>query len=78
MFGQVRQRVGRIFITGSFDTFIDAPCDGSTIDWEAFVLAENGLFAGGKAATVAIAFGCTDFCSEAFLEATVQLRKGGK
>ena len=76
IFGQVRQRVGRIFITGFFDTFLDLPCDGTTIQWEAFVVADNGLFAGGKAATVAIATACTDFCSEAFLEATVQLRKG--
>ena len=77
VFGQVRQRVGRVFITGFFDTFLDLPCDGATIHWEAFVVAdENGLFAGGKAATVAIATGCTDFCSDAFVEATVQLPQG--
>ena len=35
-------------------------------------------FAGGKAAAVAIAFGCTDECSEGFAEATVRLRRGGK
>jgi hypothetical protein len=78
VFGQVRQRVGRIFITGFFDTFIDAPCDGSTVHWDAFVVADNGLFAGGKGATVALTFGCTDFCSEAFVEATVQLRRNNK
>ena len=26
---------------------------------------------------VTIAFGCTDVCSEAFAETTIQLRKGG-
>jgi hypothetical protein len=78
VFGTVRQRIGRIFISGFFDTFIEAPCDGTTIAWDAFVAADNGLFAGGKAATVAITTGCTDFCSDAFVEATVQLRKGGK
>jgi hypothetical protein len=76
--GTVRQRVGRIFIAGFFDTIIDAPCDGSTIHWDALVVADNGLFAGGKGATVALTVGCTDFCGEAFVEATVQLRKNNK
>jgi hypothetical protein len=78
IFGTVRQRIGRVIISGFFDAFVDAPCDGSIIQWEAFVQADNGLFAGGKAATVAISEGCTDFCSDAFVEATVQLRKNGR
>jgi hypothetical protein len=78
IFGDVRQKVGRVIISGFFDTFLDAPCDGSTIPWEAFVQADNGLFAGGKAVTVAIGTGCTDFCSDSFAQATVQLRKNGK
>jgi hypothetical protein len=65
-----------VIIRGFFDTFLETPCDGTTIPWEASVFADNGLFAGGKAATVAIAFGCTDLCSEQFAEATIQLRKG--
>jgi hypothetical protein len=76
VFGDVSQRVGRVIIRGFFGTFIDAPCDGTTTAWQADVFADNGLFAGGKAATVAIAFGCTDLCSEQFVEATIQLRKG--
>jgi hypothetical protein len=39
------------------------------------VTGSNGKFAGGKAATVAIGFGCTDSCSSGFVEATIQLSK---
>ena len=77
LFGDVTQKVGRLLIRGFLVAFLDLPCDGTTQPWEAFVVGDNGVFAGGKAATVAIAFGCTDVCSEAFAEATVQLRKGG-
>jgi hypothetical protein len=76
VFGDVSQKVGRVIIRGFFDTFLDAPCDGTTVPWEGSVFADNGVFAGGKAATIAIAFGCTDSCSEGFAEATIQLRKG--
>lgn len=78
IFGDVRQRVGRLLITGFFGTFLDTPCDGETRTWEAFAAGDNGIFAGGKAATVAIGVGCTDFCSEAFVEATIQLRRSGR
>lgn len=77
VFGDVTQKVGRLLIRGFLEAFVNAPCDGTTQPWEAFVVGDNGVFAGGKAATVAIAFGCTDLCSDAFAEATVQLRKGG-
>ncbi len=77
VFGTLTQRVGRLNIQGFFDSFLDLPCDGATHPWDAFVAGENGIFAGGKAATLAIAFGCTDECSETFLEATVQLRRSG-
>jgi hypothetical protein len=76
VFGDMSQRVGRLVIRGFFDSFLEAPCDGSTIPWTADVFADNGLFAGGKAATVAIGFGCTDICSDGFAQATIQLRKG--
>jgi hypothetical protein len=78
VFGDVSQKVGRVIIRGFFDAFLEAPCDGSVVPWEADVFADNGLFAGGKAATIAIAFGCTDFCSEQFVEATIQLRRSGR
>ena len=77
MFGDLSQRVGRVLIRGFFGSFNEIPCDGSTNTWEAIAVADNGLFAGGKAAAVAIAFGCTDECTEGFAEATVRLRKGG-
>jgi hypothetical protein len=78
IFGDVTQRVGRLLIRGFFDTFLDSPCDGTTQAWDAFVQGDNGVFAGGKAATVAISFGCTDVCSEAFVEQTVQFKRSGK
>lgn len=78
VFGDVSQKVGRVKIQGFFDTFLETPCDGSTVPWEGIAFGENGLFAGGKAATIAIAFGCTDLCSEQFAEATVQLRRSSR
>jgi hypothetical protein len=78
VFGEMTQRVGRLLIRGFFGTFLDTPCDGSTQTWDVFFQGDNGVFAGGKAATIAIAFGCTDVCSEAFVEATVQLKRSGK
>ena len=78
IFGDISQRVGRLIIRGFFDNILDLPCDGDPHAWEAFAVGDNGLFAGGKAATVAIAIGCTDFCSEGFVEATVQLKRSGK
>src|SRR5262245_2405374 len=76
--GDITQRVGRLLIHGSFGQSFDAPCDGAAVRWEAFAVGENGIFAGGKAATVAVAFGCSDFCSNGFAEARVQLRRSGK
>ena len=76
IFVSARQTVGRTFVDGSGDQFIGSPCDGTPVPWQAYVVGETGKFAGGKAATVSIAFGCTDSCSNAFTEATVQLSKG--
>jgi hypothetical protein len=78
LFGDLTQRVGRLLIRGSFGTFLEVPCDGSTTPWEAFLTGDNGVFSGGKAATVTFAFGCTDVCSEAYVETTIQLRRSGK
>jgi hypothetical protein len=78
LFGEMTQRVGRLLIRGSFGTFLETTCDGSSQVWDAFFVGDNGIFAGGKAATIAIAFGCTDLCSETYVEATVQLRRSGK
>lgn len=75
IFGEARQKVGRAFVTGFFGAFLETPCDGTTVPWVAEVFADNGRYAGGKAATIAIGFGCTDVCSEQFVEAVVQLSK---
>jgi hypothetical protein len=78
IFGDVTQRVGRILIRGFFDTLPFTPCDGAPHRWDAYFSGDNGIFAGGKAATVALAFGCTDLCSDSFVTATVQLNRAGK
>jgi hypothetical protein len=77
IFGDLTQRVGRFLIRGFFDNFeLSIPCDGASHAWEAFAIGDTGIFAGGKAATVAIAIGCTDLCNEGFVETTIQLRRG--
>ena len=78
IFGDVTQRVGRLLIHGFFDNFASISCDGTYQPWDAFFSGDNGVFAGGKAATVAIAFGCTDLCSEGFVDGVVQLRRSGR
>jgi hypothetical protein len=79
VFGQITQRVGRLLIRGFFDNFpLSLPCNGAPQGWEAFAQGDNGIFAGGKAVTLAIGIGCTDFCSEGFVEATVQLKRNGR
>lgn len=76
--GDVRQRVGRGFVTGSFVTG-DSACDGATHPWSALVLPNGGKFAGGKAATVVFSFACGPFeCATGFIEQAVQLKGGGK
>ena len=77
MYGELRQRVGRFYVTGYFGASFGVRCDGTPQPWSAYVTPENGLFAGGKAANVTYTYGCTDFCSEQYNEATVQLSKGG-
>lgn len=40
------------------------------------VFSDNGLFKGGKAATVSVAFACGPFfCGDGFAEARVQLKR---
>jgi hypothetical protein len=78
IFGDVTQRVGRILIRGFFDSGVFISCDGTAQRWDVFFTGDNGIFAGGKAATVAIAIGCTDLCSDSFTQAVVQLKRSGK
>jgi hypothetical protein len=78
IFGDVTQRVGRFTVHGVFETF-NVECDGVVHPWSAEVVPENGTFAGGKALTVAIGFSCgIQFCTDVFVEQTVQLKGGGK
>lgn len=69
---QLTQRVGRLLIRGFGAT--EVLCDGTAQAWSLEVLGDNGLFKGGKAATVTFSIACGfAFCSEYFAEQTVQL-----
>jgi hypothetical protein len=70
---QLRQRVGRATINGfGFTSFT---CDGTTHTWSAEIFTNNGVFKGGKAASVTIALACgLQGCAEDFEEVQVQLR----
>ena len=71
---QLRQRVGRVVISGFGST--DFACDGTTHEWSVEIISENGVFKGGKAANVTFAAACNAFdCGEAFVETTIQLKK---
>jgi hypothetical protein len=69
----VRQKVGRLFIDG--EGFVEGfACDGSTQDWSVDVFGFNGIFKGGRTATVTFAVACGEFlCSEGFEETVVML-----
>jgi hypothetical protein len=74
---QVRQQVGRIIING-FGFIEGFACDGTVQPWSAEVFGDNGVFKGGKAATVTFVVACGSFeCGVDFQEHVVQL-KGGK
>lgn len=71
--GTLTQRVGRVKITGYFFIY-PLVCDGTTQNWSAQVFSDNGLFRGGKAASVAFGYACGVFaCSDGYAEQTVQL-----
>jgi hypothetical protein len=75
LFGDARQRAGRVIILGSFEIFDVGTCDGAPHAWSADVFPENGKFVGGKTMTVTFAFSCGPFeCVEGFVEQTVRLR----
>jgi hypothetical protein len=70
----LRQRVGRFFISGFGSTGFS--CDGTTQDWAVDIFPDNGLFKGGHVASVtfAVACGLID-CGVDVEEATIRLRK---
>jgi hypothetical protein len=74
----VRQKVGRLFIdgAGSIEGFA---CNGTTQAWDAEIFPFNGIFKGGRAATVTFALACGPFqCGEGFDESVVQLSASKK
>ena len=73
LFVELSQQVGRRTIAGF--GFAGLECDGTEQPWSVDVFADNGLFRGGRAAAVTIAFGCGFFCNEVVVEQTVRLRK---
>ncbi|MDQ3974117.1 MAG: hypothetical protein M3276_07260 [Actinomycetota bacterium] len=75
--GEVRQRVGRQFISGFFFTFSE-PCVGET-PFVGEVQRPSGVFKPGTATVDAFAFGCIEgedefVCDDDFETATIRLR----
>lgn len=69
----LRQRVGRFFVTGFGGTGFT--CDGTTQDWSVEVFPDNGLFKGGQAASVTFAVACGVLdCGFDEEDATIKLR----
>lgn len=76
--GQVVQTVGRTKITGFFDIF-GLQCDGDVHAWQAVVTSDNGLFAGGKAASVSVVLACGLLdCAEQLAQRQVQVSRNGR
>jgi hypothetical protein len=69
----MRQKSGRFFIDG--EGFIEGfTCDGTTQPWSVDIFPFNGVFKGGRTATVTFAVACGEFlCGEGFDESIVSL-----
>ena len=69
----MRQKSGRFFIDG--EGFIEGfACDGTAQPWRADIFPYNGIFKGGRTATVTFAVACGQFlCGEGYDESTVML-----
>ncbi len=75
--GTLTQSVGRFKITGYFG-FYPLLCDGTAQAWTAYVVSDNGLFAGGKGASVSFGYACGSFeCATSYTEQSVKLSRGG-
>jgi hypothetical protein len=74
----MRQKTGRLFIDG--EGFIEGfACDGSTQPWTVDIIPFNGVFKGGRTATVTFALACGQIlCGESFQENVVNLSNGKK
>ncbi|MEO5704312.1 MAG: DUF6299 family protein [Candidatus Limnocylindrales bacterium] len=71
---QLTQTVGRLKISGYGG--VEFACDGTTQNWSAEVIGQNGKFAGGKATVSANAFACgPSGCGDDHVDRTVTLKK---
>jgi hypothetical protein len=76
IFGNLDQPVGRFTVNGSFDTEVNQ-CDGTAHSWSAEAVAANGTFAGGKAASLSVIFGCNALgCNFYETQQNISLRGG--
>jgi hypothetical protein len=74
--GSLRQRVGRLIVTGFFFVEEGLECSGGPLPWSATVIPDNGRFAGGRATASVFIFACGPFvCGEDSEEATIRLRR---
>jgi len=74
---ELRQNVGRFTISGFGFAFDEGTCDGSPRSFSIPITADNGKFAGGKAASIVFSFACGTFeCADGYVEQTIRLNKG--
>jgi hypothetical protein len=74
MYGTLRQRVGRDFITGDFFIGLDSPCVPPSSNWSATVVGD-GVFRGGKVNVEVFAEACDDFtCDSDEVRKTIYLK----
>ena len=75
IYGTIRQRVGRTFVTGDFSAFLEGCSQDMT--WTATITG-NGLFRGGTATVSAYAYTCGPIeCAEASESRNIRLRGQG-
>ncbi len=75
VFGTLRQRVGRSFITGNFHV-TPGPCSPPSLSWSTTVIGD-GLFRGGKVTLELFATACDEFsCDSDSVRTTRQLKRG--
>jgi hypothetical protein len=75
IFGTIRQRVGRAFVTGSFFVFLEGCSQDMT--WTATITGD-GVFAGGRASAEVFASTCGPIeCAEDSQSRTIRLRGQG-
>lgn len=76
--GTVTQTVGRTKIEGFFFVY-PLECDGDVHQWEGTVTSSNGLFAGGKATSVALVLACGVFeCAVTEVDQKLQVTRAGR